>query len=159
MYINYSFLLITENGNYAQTGIDGLVADKGDVFEFRNTCWDTVESGYGSIDSYDVLVDKAIYHYAKNGLKTSLAAANKANGNEYWQTMAINLMKNYNYDSNLFNANLFSSEYKAAIENFDIENITKTTDYFKWYYAARLMNLNTDSFKEVFGNYLSSLTT
>ena len=62
--VNY-YLAIYENNQAASTGVDGLVADENDVFEFKVECWNTLSSGYGTLDDYDLLVDKAIYGYMK----------------------------------------------------------------------------------------------
>ena len=51
------YLSILENGEYSMTGVDGLEANDGDVFEFKSECFKTVAFG-GSFDEYDVLVDK-----------------------------------------------------------------------------------------------------
>ena len=63
---NNYYIAIYENGTLASTGIEGLILDNNDLFEFKVECWNTIESGYGVLDSYDVLVDKIIYSYAKN---------------------------------------------------------------------------------------------
>ena len=56
---------IYENGIAASSGVESLVVYEKDVFEFKVECWNTLDSGYGLFDKYDILVDKAIYHYAK----------------------------------------------------------------------------------------------
>ena len=160
---NY-YLAIYENGSYASVGVDGLEANDGDVFEFKVECWNTIASGYGAFDEYDILVDKAIYHYAKNGLKTSLANSNSFLDGTYWQAMAINLMKNNNYDSNLFNVNLFTDAYKNSLSGVDFSNMPNLTswatdaNYAKWYYAARLFNVENEDFTLEFAGYLEGLT-
>lgn len=160
---NY-YLAIYENGSYASVGVDGLEANDGDVFEFKVECWNTIASGYGAFDEYDILVDKAIYHYAKNGLKTSLANSNSFLEGTYWQAMAVNLMKNNNYDSNLFNVNLFTDAYKNSLSGVDFSNMPNLTswatdaNYAKWYYAARLFNVENEDFTSEFAAYLEGLT-
>lgn len=160
---NY-YLAIYENGSYASVGVDGLEANDGDVFEFKVECWNTIASGYGAFDEYDILVDKAIYHYAKNGLKTSLANSNSFLDSTYWQAMAVNLMKNNNYDSNLFNVNLFTDAYKNSLSGVDFSNMPNLTswatdaNYAKWYYAARLFNVENEDFTSEFAAYLEGLT-
>ena len=52
---NY-YLAIYENGEAAATGVDGLVDDSDDVFEFKVECWNTISSGYGTLDEYDLLL-------------------------------------------------------------------------------------------------------
>ena len=159
---NY-YLAIYENGSYASVGVDGLEANDGDVFEFKVECWNTIAFGY-AFDEYDILVDKAIYHYAKNGLKTSLANSNSFLDSTYWQAMAINLMKNNNYDSNLFNVNLFTDAYKNSLSGVDFSNMPNLTswatdaNYAKWYYAARLFNVENEDFTSEFAAYLEGLT-
>lgn len=160
---NY-YLAIYENGSYASVGVDGLEANDGDVFEFKVECWNTIASGYGAFDEYDILVDKAIYHYAKNGLKTSLANSNSFLDSTYWQAMAVNLMKNNNYDSNLFNVNLFTDAYKNSLSGVNFSNMPNLTswatdaNYAKWYYAARLFNVENEDFTSEFAAYLEGLT-
>ena len=159
---NY-YLAIYENGSYASVGVDGLEANDGDVFEFKVECWNTIAFGY-AFDEYDILVDKAIYHYAKNGLKTSLANSNSFLDSTYWQAMAVNLMKNNNYDSNLFNVNLFTDAYKNSLSGVDFSNMPNLTswatdaNYAKWYYAARLFNVENEDFTSEFAAYLEGLT-
>lgn len=157
------YLSILENGEYSMTGVDGLEANDGDVFEFKSECFNTVAFG-GSFDEYDVLVDKAIYHYAKNGLKTSLAASNSFLDSSYWQAMAVYLMENNGYDSNLFNNTLFTDAYKASLSGVDFTDMPNLTEYptdgnyAKWYYAARLFDVTNEDFTSNFSAYLEGLT-
>ena len=68
-----------ENGEYCLTSLEGLVVDDGDLFEFKVTCSNEVGNGYdGTMDSYDVLVDKTIYHYAKTYMKAALESSSSS---------------------------------------------------------------------------------
>ncbi len=86
---NY-YLAIYENGVAASTGVDGLVADSGDVFEFKVECWNTISSGYGAFDEYDLLVDKVIYGYMKT---LDLSKSTSFKDGSYWDLMTIKLAK------------------------------------------------------------------
>ena len=161
---NNYYLAIYENGSLASTGVDGLEANPGDVFEYKVECWKTIAFGY-TFDEYDILVDKAIYHYAKNGLKTSLANSNSFLDSTYWQAMAINLMKNNGYDTNLFNVNLFTDAYKNSLYGVDYDNMPNLTawptdaNYAKWYYAARLFNVEDENFTSHFSAQIGGITS
>ena len=153
------YLNILENGKSSPVGVDELEANDGDVFEFKSECRNTK-----ALDEYDVLVDKAIYHYAKNGLKTSLAASNSFLDSSYWQAMAVYLMENNGYDSNLFNNTLFTDAYKASLSGVDFKDMPNLTEwptdanYAKWYYAARLFDVTNEDFTSNFSAYLEGLT-
>ena len=144
------YLASYENGEYATTSIDGLVVDDGDVFEFRNTCWNTYphEDGSYHLDDYDVLVDKTIYHYAKTYMKASLesSSSNTYTGSKYWEDMIIYAMTSNGYDSKLFNGNLHNDAFKESVSNADVSTLSGN-NVFKWFYAARVLGLNLDSFK------------
>ena len=168
--INNSFLdsnwsiMIYENYEAALTGVSELHADAGDVFEFKHECWNTTESGWGSLDKYDVLVDKVIYNFAQNRLKTTLNNTTTWTGSTYWEDMAlyklINSKNNYGgslYDTNLFNTDLLNADLKTAISNQNIEEL-QGSDLFKFYYAARLTDLDLTAFTTKYGAYVESFT-
>ena len=93
--VNY-FLAIYENGVSAATGVDGLVADENDVFEFKVECWNTISSGYGTMDEYDMLVDKVIYGYMKT---LDLSSSTTFADGSFWDLMTINLGKSNYYEA------------------------------------------------------------
>ena len=164
--IDKSFsLMIYENDSLASTGVDGIVVDDGDKFTIKNECWNTVESGFGTMDSYEVLLDQAIYHYAKTKMKTSIAQSTSCFDSIYWQSISLYYMMKNNYDSNLFNLNSYSDAYKESITNANLDDLPNATpwaseaNYAKWYYAARLFDTDLTKFKEVYGTYLDNLTT
>ena len=158
-------LMIYENDTLASTGVDGIVVDNGDKFTFKNECWNTVESGWGSMDSYEVLLDKTVYHYAKTKMKTSIASSTSCFDSTFWQSTSLYYMMKNKYDSNLFNVNSYSDAYKESIANANLDDLPNVTsypheaNYAKWYYAARLFDTDLTKFKEVYGTYLDSLTT
>ena len=62
---NY-YLALYENGQMSQVGVDQIVLDDGDEIVFKNECWNTVESGYGTKTATDIKVDQIIYSTYKN---------------------------------------------------------------------------------------------
>ena len=166
---NY-YLAIYENGEYATTGIDGLVIDDGDEFKFKVECWNTKASGYGAFDETDVLVDKIIYSYAKNQMKeylkntgTYTAKGGYSNVDfgtaDYWSFILNNLMIENGYDRNVFNYNDVPANVKTDLESFDV-NTLSGAQFGKYYYAAKGLgvNLNGD-FKTSYQSYLNNLSS
>ncbi len=166
---NNYYLAIYENGEYAQTGVDGLVIDNGDKFKFEVTCWRTQTSGVVPFDETDVLVDKIIYSYAKNQMQdylenegnyTALGGYyNEAFGSaDYWTFMGLNLMTFNGYDTNIFNTKAVPSNVKADLEAFDVTTLS-TTQFGKYYYAAKALGVSlSDSFKTAYTTYLNTKT-
>jgi len=141
--VNY-YLAIYENDVAAATGVDGLKADANDVFEFKVECWNTVESGYGILDSYDLLVDKVIYGYMKN---LDLSKSTSFADGSFWDLMTIEVGKNNFYDSSLFNYDTISETVKTELESFDVTTLSNANLYKYYLYSKAL------------GKDLSSLTT
>ena len=149
------YLAIYENGELASTGVAGLELNDGDVFEFKSECWNTKESGYGALDSYDVLVDKIIYSYAKGNMQQALTAVESYNGSEFWTFMTMSMMANAGYDSNLFgtkNVNPLVSESIEAVTDF---SSFSGAQWGKYYYTARALNMNLDAFKTAYENHIN----
>ena len=168
--INNSFfdnnwaIMVYENYESSAVGVDGLQIDAGDVFEFKHECWNTVESGWGTFDEYDILVDQVIYHYAKDRFKTTLNDTTTWTGSTYWEDMAlyklITAESQYGgplYDTNLFNTSLINADLKTAISSKNVEEL-EGTDLFKFYYAARLTDLDLTAFTTKYGAYVESFT-
>lgn len=151
---NY-YIAIYENGVLASTGIEGLVVDDKDSFEFKVECWNTLESGYGVLDSYDVLVDKLIYHYAKNHMVDSLSKAAAYSLSSYWEMMGINLMSSKGYDKNVFNANALSKEFIDNLNSVDLSTLSNA-NIGKYYYTMKALNNDLSSFKEFYSSYLTN---
>ena len=152
------YVSIYENGAYSQVGVDQLHIDDGDVFDFKVECWNTVESGYGILDSYDVNVDKAIYHYAKTYLKDTFANATSYKDSRYWDNMIIYAMASNGYDKRLFNADNFSKDYVDSVKNEDVSTLSGA-NIGKWFYAARNLGVDLTSFKTSYQTYLEGLTS
>ena len=131
---NY-YVSITENGKYAEVGVDGLVADAGDVFEFKVECWNTLASGYGTMDEYDLLVDKAIYGYLKNILPVQSMAETSWTGSLYWDQIATTFMAAHGYDANAFQLS-YTALYEASVEATDVTTLSGT-NLMKYYYAQK----------------------
>ena len=151
------YVAIYENGLYSEVGVDQLHIDDGDVFDFKVECWNTVESGYGVLDSYDVNVDKAIYHYAKTYLKDAFANATTYSDSHYWDNMIIYTMASNNYDKRLFNTDSFSNAYVESVKNADVSSLSGA-NIGKWFYAARNLGVDLDAFKVKYQEYLEGLT-
>ena len=153
--------MIYENGKLG-SGINDLHIDAGDVFDFKFECWNTIDSEYGGLfDKYDVLVDQVIYNYAINKLGKKLENVNTWDGSTFWDSMLIYIALKNGYDSNVFNKDVFNTTYQQSLTTANIENSVSTAvnNYFKYYYSARLFDLNLDNLKTLYGNYLESLTS
>ena len=160
------YVSIYENGESSDTGLDGLVVDSGDFFEFKYECWNTVESGFGALDSYDVLVDQVIYNYYVNVLPNKLASVDTYTGITYWDSLALYKLKNvksygtpiYSYSSTVNNP--FSYNYLTTLNSTDQSELSGN-NLFKYYYADRLIANNRDytSLKTNYQNYLDTLTS
>ena len=150
---NNYYLAVYENGELASTGVDGLIADQGDVFEFKVECWNIVETGYGTLDSYDLLVDKVIYGYMKS---LDLSTSTTFMDGSFWDLMTINIAKNYFYDSSLFNFDKISDNVKNEIENYDINTLTDGNLY-KYYLYSKALNKDLSSLSEYAASYVETL--
>lgn len=148
------YIAIYENGVLAETGVQNLVVDAGDVFEFKVECWNTIESGYGSMDNYDVLVDKTIYHYAKTYMKDSLLKVKTYTGSDFWSYMTVSMMLNNGYDSNIFKYYI-SKDLKNTMSEIDV-NTLSGANIGKYYYVARAAGVDLTNFKEFYQGYLNS---
>lgn len=151
--VNY-FLAIYENGVSASTGVDGLVADENDVFEFKVECWNTISSGYGTMDEYDMLVDKVIYGYMKT---LDLSSSTTFADGSFWDLMTINLGKNNYYDTNLFNYDNISDGIKEELEIYDISTLDGANLY-KYYVYSKALDKDLSSLKTYFSSYVESLS-
>lgn len=159
---NNYFIAIYENDESASTGIDGLEINDGDSFTFKVECWNT------KLDSTDVLVDKIIYSYAKNQMKTFLentADYTKVGGYysqafgaaDFWTFMGLNLMTELNYDANVFNCSSVPASLKAELEAYDITTLSGA-QLGKYYYAAKGLGVNLEtSFKTTYKAYFDAL--
>lgn len=154
---------IYENGSSATSGVSGLEINEGDIFEFRYEFWNTKDSHLGIYDKYDVLVDKAIYNYYLNVLPKKVADVDTFTGSTYWDSMAIYKLLNAKsnnkniYSAPNLNAEIFSDDFYKNLEELDISGLTGN-NLFKYYYASRLYDLDLTNFKEIYKDYLSSLT-
>ena len=151
--VNY-FLAIYENGVSAATGVDGLVADENDVFEFKVECWNTISSGYGTMDEYDMLVDKVIYGYMKT---LDLSSSTTFADGSFWDLMTINLGKNNYYDANLFNYDSISDGVKEELETYDISTLDGANLY-KYYLYSRALDKDLSALKTHTSSYVETLS-
>jgi len=153
---NY-YVAIYENGEMAQTGIDGLTIDAGDLFEFKVECWNTTSSGYGAFDDYDVLVDKALYHYAKTYMQDLNAQSTTYSDSNYWNYMLNNLMIANSYDTNLFKT-LTNDSVKSELESEDVTALSGA-DIGKYYYAAKSFGVDLTSFTAAYQTVITDIDT
>ena len=151
--VNY-FLAIYENGVSAATGVDGLVADENDVFEFKVECWNTISSGYGTMDEYDMLVDKVIYGYMKT---LDLSSSTTFADGSFWDLMTINLGKSNYYDANLFNYDSISDAVKEELETYDISTLDGANLY-KYYLYSRALDKDLSALKSHASSYVETLS-
>ena len=150
----YWSLMLYKNGQMASTGVGSISVSAGDVFELKNECWNTLEFG-GTFDSYDVLVDKAIYSYAKNTLQGKIADYKTVTMIPY-ELLGIKMMSDNGYSQSLFNANGLASDYKSAIEAYDLSTL-QGADFARYYFGARAITNDFSSFKELYGSYLEGI--
>ncbi len=153
---NYS-IMIYENNTLASVGIDSLTIDAGDLFEFKVECWNTISSGYGTMDDYDVKVDKVFYHYAKTYMKEAISSATTYTDSNYWNYMINNLMISNCYDNNLFKT-IENSALKSSVDGTDITTLSKA-NIGKYYYAAKSLGINLDTFKTWYQTYINNIST
>lgn len=151
------YLALYENNGYAETGVDGLVIDEGDVFEFKAECWNTTASGYGTMDETDVLVDKIIYSYMKSYVKEMLEKSNDYSSGDYWTMMALSLMESNGYDANLFDASKLTTQaYKDSLNVTDFSSVNGA-NWGKYYYGAKALKKDLSAFKEAYKTYMEGL--
>lgn len=160
---NNYYISILENGAYAQVGVDSLEANDGDVFEFKNECYNTVSFG-GELDEYDLLVDKVIYRFAKNKLKENVKKATTYLSSIYWEQCMSNLMLVSGYSESLFDlSGLYTDAFKGTVTSADLTKLPEATEYpsdanyAKWYYAARAIKQSTTDFIPQYTAYLDGV--
>lgn len=152
---NNYYVSIYENGTPASTGVEGLVIDNNDEFKFVVECWNTISSGYGLLDEIDVLVDKAIYYYAKNYMIDYLKEQTSYTGSSYWTFMALNLMIENGYDQNVFNVDGVTEDFVNELNNVDVTTLSGA-NIGKYYYTARLLKEDLSDFKVFYEEYLAN---
>lgn len=160
--INDSFIdpnwsiMIYENFVTTNTGIEGLAVDPGDVFEFKHECWNSVYTGYGKYDEYDVLVDKAVYNYLNTRLKNNLLDSTTWTGSTYWDCLIYYHLHEAEYPA-YFDINQDFYNSLADANQADLPNATEyasVNNYFKFYYGARLYpSINIEDFKSSVNDY------
>ena len=150
------YLTIYENDEYSMVGVDGLVIDDGDKFDFVSKCWNTVESGYGTMDETDVLVDVAIYHYAKTYMKQLIAADTTFAGSNFWTYMAIGMMRDNLYDTNVFTVGDSNTALTESITNADFSAF-QATDWGKYYYTSKALGSLNNAFITAYEAHINEI--
>ncbi len=153
-------LMIYENGALASTGIDGIVLDDNDNFEFKVECWNTTGNGFGgTMDSVDVDVDKTIYKFMKTACKTLFSARTTFQGSEnfqHWLDMAVYMMKANGYDSSIFKS-VANEQLEQSLKDADLSTLSGA-DWGKYFYSARLLDKDMTSFKTAYQAHVNSLS-
>ena len=104
----YYYLSILENNEYSMVGVDDLVIDDGDVFDFKVVTWQTY-------DETDLLVDQVVYSFFKSGnINTLFPEA----GFSYPLLAALNKFAK-------------SGSYDEAIVNLDLDNRAAYEELYK----------------------------
>ena len=150
---NY-YLAIYQNNEPASTGVDGLTVKENDVFEFKVECWNTISSGYGTLDEYDLLVDKVIYGYMKT---LDLSTSSTFMDSSFWDLMTIKVAKDNYYDSSIFNFDDISNATKQEIESYDINNL-KDSNLYKYYLYSKALNKDLSALKTYAASYIETLS-
>lgn len=141
---NY-YLAIYENGEYATTGVDGLVVDDEDVFEFKVECWNT------DFDEVDLAIDKIVYKYMKNVVPGIYNSATTFY--DYTLTAAINMMIEKGYDKNIFNFDFENSAtIKSNLENKDWSSETIQNNFMKGGITLLALDGDTSGLKTALAN-------
>ena len=153
---NYN-LVIYENGVKTDLGIDSLYVDDGDEFVFQVECWNSVASGYGSLDENDILLDQAFYKYVKKEMPKVLKAGEAFDSSDYWTYMMISFMKNHSYSPALFNTNKATTAMKTSISKQSVSALTGAS-VGKYYYTARALGTDLSDFKDAYKTYLGTIT-
>lgn len=149
---NYSLSLYVD-GKISPVGIGSVQLENKMSIEFKNECWNTLESGWGIFDEYDVKVDTAIYHYIKTTLEDRITSA-KSYKDVMWEFM---FLKTYNslYHNNVID-NKFT-EIKDEISAVDLSTLS-AADFGKYYYAASALEMDLSAFKEAYKQNIDALT-
>lgn len=155
---NYA-LMLYENGTLSSVGIDDIALDEGDEIVIKNECWNE------RFDDTEKLLDKAIYKYVKKYLIEDIAdddleSLNKPseyNGvvsytkfSNYWTYLCVGLLKDNGYNIDIKNKN---TTIYNAIKNYDLTTLSDT-DYGKYYYYAKAFDINLDSFKAKYSDFI-----
>ena len=148
-------MMVYVNGQSATVGIDDLVVNANDVIDIKNECWAAIDYGYGvTMDEYDVLVDKTLYHYIKTELKQKMESITTYTGYTYWEMLMINLLKTYGYDSSLLTFN-YTSELASSISSADLDSFA-ATDWGKYYAHAKQLDLVAEDFVTKYTSFVEN---
>lgn len=144
---NY-YLAIYENGEYATTGVDGLIVNDGDQFEFKVECWNT------ELDDIDRTIDQFIYSFMK---KTVDKIYNNAKVYyDYTLTSAILMMANKGYDSNVFKFDFDNKDIiKETLETKDWSAETVQNNFMKGGITLIALNGDTTGLENALDNQLT----
>ena len=150
---DYSWsLMIYENNQMAATGVDGLVIDEGDVFDFKVECWNTVESGWGTLDQVDVNVEKAVFKYLRDELPEVVQSVEAWNGSTYWEMLTVIMLENAGLPIDVEVSNALKTSLNVAI---DETSITSAADWGKYYSHAKVAGIDMTAFETQYKKYLA----
>lgn len=129
------FLALYENGQMSSVGVDGIVLDDGDEIVFKNECWNTVETGYGTKTATDIKVDQIIYSTYKK-MKEIYKDSTYIPYDLLFGYSALDYLEYY-----IHSDYIFPDAIKATYNNVSYDNLT-ISDTFKT--AVALYALDKD---------------
>ena len=155
----YQFNIYVDGKKTTET-VDSLKIKAGSVIELKNELKVT-------LDEKDQLLEKAIYKYAKDYLIAdvsddtleSLNQPSEYNGvvsytkfSNFWTYLCVGLLKDngYNIDIKEKNTAIYN-----AIKDYDLTTLSGT-DFGKYYYYAKAFDVNLDSFKTKYKNFVDN---
>ena len=147
---NYA-LMIYENNQLSNAGVDYIKLNDGDEITIKNECWSN------QLDETDILVDKIMYKYSKYALHYFTGRDETYKNSNYWNYMLINIACDNSYDSHIFNAKDYTrSNLKDALvidDNMDI------ADWGKYYHMAKALGVSLDTFKTKYTEFINNVQT
>ena len=151
-------LMIYVNGVSSWDSADKIVPKKDDVIEFKNECWAAIDYGYGTtMDEVDVLLDKVVYSYLKNQMKTTVEGVKDYTGSTYWEMLMIDLVKRSGMDAKVVDYKL-TEELKAQLAAVNLDELTGA-NIGKYYSHARVAGLVAAGFNAKYTTVLEGLTS
>lgn len=145
-------LMIYENNEMAATGVDGLVIDEGDVFDFKVECWNTVESGWGTLDQVDVNLEKAVFKYLRDELPEVVQSVEAWNGSTYWEMLTVIMLENAGMPIDVKVSDALKTSLNVTI---DETSITSAADWGKYYSHAKVAGIDMAAFETQYKKYLA----
>ena len=147
---NYA-LMVYENGKLSDVGVDDVKVNDGDEITIKNECWNT------KLDETDKLVDRIIYHYSRDALDNLIYKDTTYKGSNYWSYMMVNIAKDNSYNFYPFNAKDYVKS--DLINSLVIDDNMDIADWGKYYYTAKAVDANLDTFKTKYQEFINNIQT